>query len=88
MTALVIADVTRGTGRFNLAQGMFGTLMGVGASISPTLSGLIVYHFGYSIGFISLAAEALIALAILAAFLPETRAEPPAFNPQPASGTG
>jgi MFS family permease len=88
MTALVIADVTKGTGRFNLAQGMFGTLMGVGASLSPTLSGLIVHHFGYSIGFVSLAAEALIALAILAAFLPETRAEPPAFNSQAASGAG
>jgi MFS family permease len=27
MTALVIADVTKGTGRFNLAQGIFGTLV-------------------------------------------------------------
>jgi MFS family permease len=36
MTAVVIADVTKGTGRFNLAQGMFGTVMGVGATLSPT----------------------------------------------------
>jgi MFS family permease len=72
MTALVIADVTKGTGRFNLAQGMFGTLMGVGASLSPTLSGLIVHHFGYWAGFVSLAAEGLIALVVLALFLPET----------------
>jgi MFS family permease len=88
ITALVIADVTSGTGRFNLAQGMFGTLMGIGASFSPTLSGLIVYHFGYSTGFVSLAVEALIALVILAAFLPETRAEPAAFNPRDGSGNG
>jgi MFS family permease len=87
MTALVIADVTRGTGRFNLAQGVFGTLMGVGASFSPILSGLIVHHFGYSTGFVSLAAEALIAFVILAAFLPETKAEPAALNPQAVSGT-
>src|SRR5215471_11122601 len=52
MTALVIADLAKGTGRFNLAQGMFGTLMGVGASLSPTLSGLIVHHFGYWSGFV------------------------------------
>ena len=45
MTALVIADVTKGTGRFNLAQGIFGTVMGIGASLSPTLSGLIVHNF-------------------------------------------
>jgi MFS family permease len=48
LTAVVIADVTKGTGRFNLAQGMFGTVMGVGASLSPTLTGLIVDHFGRS----------------------------------------
>jgi MFS family permease len=74
MTPLVIADVMKGTGRFNLAQGMFGTLMGVGASLSPTLSGLIVHYFGYPAGFLSLAAEGLIAFAVLAVFLPETKA--------------
>jgi len=76
MTALVIADVTQGTGRFNLAQGMFGTIMGVGATLSPTLSGLIVDHFGYAAGFVSLAAEGLVALLVLALFLPETKEEP------------
>ena len=73
MTALVIADVTQGTGRFNLAQGIFGTLMGVGATLSPTLSGLIVHHFGYTAGFASLAAEGLVAVLVVAAFLPETK---------------
>jgi MFS family permease len=77
MTALIIADVTKGTGRFNLAQGMFGTLMGIGASLSPTLSGLIVHHFGYTAGFASLAGEGLVALITLAVFLPETREKPP-----------
>lgn len=73
LTVLVIADVTKGTGRFNLAQGVFGTIMGVGASLSPTLSGLIVHYFGYAVGFASLAGEGLLALAILAFFLPETK---------------
>jgi MFS family permease len=77
MTALVIADVTQGTGRFNLAQGVFGTVMGVGASLSPTLSGLIVHHFGYSARFLSLAGEALVALVVLAIFLPETKEKSP-----------
>ena len=73
MTALIIADVTKGTGRFNLAQGIFGTLMGVGASLSPALSGLIVHQFGYAAGFASLAAEGLLAVLVVAAFLPETK---------------
>ena len=77
MTALVIADVTKGTGRFNLAQGMFGTVMGIGASLSPTLSGLIAHHFGHSVGFMSLAGEGFVALVVLAVFLPETKEETP-----------
>ena len=77
MTALVIADVTKGSGRFNLAQGVFGTLMGIGASLSPTLSGLIAHRFGHSAGFASLAGEGLVALVVLALFLPETKDEVP-----------
>jgi hypothetical protein len=88
MTALVIADVTKGTGRFNLAQGMFGTLMGVGASLSPTLSGLIVHHLGYWAGFVSLAGEGLIALVVLALFLPETKEDPHPGGDQPALMNG
>ncbi|MBV9376770.1 MAG: MFS transporter [Alphaproteobacteria bacterium] len=73
ITAVVIADVTSGTGRFNLAQGMFGTVMGVGAALSPTLTGLIVDQFGRSAGFASLAVEGLVALLVLAVFLSETK---------------
>jgi MFS family permease len=77
MTALVIADVTKGTGRFNLAQGAFGTVAGIGASFSPTLLGLIVDDFGFVAGFLSLAAEGLAALTVLAFFLPETKKKVP-----------
>ena len=41
LTALTVADLTRGTGRFNLAQGLVGTISGAGASLSTTLSGLL-----------------------------------------------
>ena len=73
MTPLVIADVTKGTGRFNLAQGLLGTMMGVGASLSPALSGLIVHHYGLTAGFAGLAVEGLAAFAMVAIFLPETK---------------
>jgi len=39
LTALVIADLTNGTGGFNLAQGVVGTVSGVGASLSTSISG-------------------------------------------------
>ena len=73
MTPLIIADVTQGTGRFNFAQGVFGTAMGIGASLSPTVSGMIVYKYGPSAGFVTLASEGLLALLIVALFLPETK---------------
>jgi len=73
MTPLIIADVTKGSGRFNPAQGMFGTAMGVGASLSTTLTGMIVNQFGHSAGFVSLAAEGFLALVIVAVHLPETK---------------
>jgi MFS family permease len=78
MTPLIIADVTKGTGRFNVAQGVFGTIMGIGASVSPTLMGLIVDRFGYSAGFVGLAVGGLVALLVLAVFMPETKEDPPA----------
>lgn len=37
LTALIVADLTAGTGRFNLAQGFVGTISGIGASLSTTL---------------------------------------------------
>ena len=36
LTALIVADLTKGTGRFNLAQGFVGTLAGIGAALSTT----------------------------------------------------
>ena len=32
LQALIIADLTNGTGRFNLAQGLVGVISGIGAS--------------------------------------------------------
>jgi MFS family permease len=46
LTALIVADLTTGTGRFNLAQGFVGAMSGVGASLSTTLSGLAAGSLG------------------------------------------
>jgi MFS family permease len=73
LTALVIADITAGTGRFNLAQGIVGTASGIGASISTTLSGLVTEILGSSAGFLCIAAIALLATMVVLFFMPETR---------------
>jgi len=73
LTTLVIADLTKGTGRFNLAQGLVGTLSGIGAALSTSISGLIVERVGHMAGFLGVTMVGLIAIAILWVFVPETR---------------
>jgi len=78
LTPLVIADVMRGSGRYNLAQGAVATTMGIGASLSALAAGEMVDHFGYSASFLSLGAAAAVAFLVFLGFMPETRdAHPP-----------
>jgi sugar phosphate permease len=76
LTPLVIADLTSGTGRFNLAQGIIGTASGIGASLGTTLFGLVAVSLGHTAVFLSIAAVALLAALILGFLMPETRPSP------------
>ena len=80
---LVVADITRGTGRFNLGLGIVGSAVGIGAALSTTLAGYAIDHFGRSTAFFGLAAVAVCGLALLWLLLPETRL--PAKRALPAS---
>jgi MFS family permease len=73
VTVLVVADRTRGTGRFNLVQGALGTAAGIGAALSTTLGGTLISHSGYRLSFLTLGAVALVAFLVLLLALPETR---------------
>jgi predicted MFS family arabinose efflux permease len=73
VSVLVIADLTRGTGRFNLTLGAITTAVGIGAALSQVIAGSIVHHVGFRAGFLFLAGVALAAFAILYFFMPETR---------------
>jgi MFS family permease len=77
ITPLVIADLMRGTGRYNLAQGVVATTQGIGASLSGLAAGIIVDHFGYSAAFLSSGAAACVALAALFTSMPETAVNGP-----------
>ena len=72
LTPLVIADIMRGTGRYNLAQGAIATVQGIGASLSGLAAGVIVDRFGYSSAFLSAGGAALVALIVFALRMPET----------------
>jgi len=69
---LVVADITRGTGRYNMAMGGVVTMQGIGGSLSGLAAGLIVDHLGYSPAFLSLGLVAAIAGAVYLLLMPET----------------
>jgi MFS family permease len=75
LQTLTVADLTNGTGRFNLAQGFVGVVAGVGAALSTAVSGFVAQNLGRTAGFLPSAGLALAALFILWAFMPETRPE-------------
>jgi MFS family permease len=75
---LIVADLTQGTGRFNLAQGAVITAQEIGASLSMGLAGIVVVVGGYSAAFLALAAIAGVGLLVFALAMPETSDRPPA----------
>ena len=72
VSVLVIADLTQGSGRFNVTLGAIATAVGIGAALSQTIAGTIVHHFSFNTGFVFLAAIAAAAFGILYFFMPET----------------
>jgi MFS family permease len=73
---LVVADLTRGTGHFNISQGAIATAAGLGGALSTAAAGLIVVDAGYSAAFLSLAAIAAVGLIGFCIMMPETRPQP------------
>ena len=73
---LVVADVMRGTGRFNLGLGIVGSAVGIGAALSTTLAGYTMDHFGAAAAFCVLASLAAGGLASVWLLMPETRPQP------------
>ncbi len=64
MLPLIAADLTRGTGRFNLCMGFFGLAMGVGASFSTTLAGFVADR-SVSLSFLILASAGAICVLMV-----------------------
>jgi predicted MFS family arabinose efflux permease len=73
ISVLIASDLMRGTGRFNLAQGLTALSVGIGATLSNATAGYVVQWFGYPAGFLYLAGIATCALAFFSLLMPETR---------------
>jgi MFS family permease len=83
---VIVADLMRNTGRFNIAQGAVITAQTVGAALSTTLAGLVVAGAGYSAAFLVLGAVAAIGLGVCWLLLPEPR-DRDTEGPQTAAAT-
>lgn len=82
---IVVADFTRGTGRYNLAQGVSAASWGLGAALSNGVAGMIVNWSGYTAAFYFLAACAALAFVIFLFAVPELRDFRREFDEGPAS---
>ena len=70
---IIISDLAKGTGRFNLLQGAIQAALGAGAFLSNFLAGFVVKSLGYNAGFLGLAGIASVGLIFFALFMPETK---------------
>ncbi|MBB3881334.1 MFS transporter [Acetobacter oeni] len=82
MLPLVAADLTRRSGHFNLCMGVLGLAMGLGASFSTTLAGLVADR-SLRDAFLLLAAAGGCCVLLVALLMGETRE--PRNNDTPAS---
>jgi MFS family permease len=69
---LIIADLTKGTGRFNAAQGAIATAQGIGAFLSNSVAGYLAKSQGDNFAFLALAGIAAVGLVVFWVFMPET----------------
>jgi predicted MFS family arabinose efflux permease len=70
---LIVADLTKGTGRFNAAQGAIATAQGCGAFLSNSVAGYLAKRMGNNFTFLTLAGIAVAGLAFFWLLMPETR---------------
>lgn len=74
---IVVADLTQGSGRFNISQGAIATAQGLGAAISSAVAGIVVVTAGYASAFILLACVAMAGFAVYYFMMPETKRSAP-----------
>ncbi len=87
VSVLVIADLTRGTGRFNLTLRAITTAVGIGAALSQVIAGSIVHHVGCRAGFLFLAGGGVGSVRYSLFFMPETRRNYRSCKVNPLAGS-
>ncbi len=71
---IIVADLTRGSGHFNVSLGAVATAQGIGAAASNAAAGLVVVHAGYDAAFLALGGLAALGGLLFWWLMPETAA--------------
>ena len=74
---LVVADIAAEAGHYTLALGVVGLAIGIGATLSTAVSGIVADRFGDPAAFLVLAAAGACAMLLVGTLMPETKAPPP-----------
>lgn len=72
LSPLVVADLTKRTGRYNFSLGAVSMIAGIGATVSTTAMGMLAQSLGFTVGFLGLALVAGLGLAAVWLLMPET----------------
>jgi MFS family permease len=79
---LVVADIAAESGHYTLALGVVGLAVGIGATLSTAVSGIVADRLGESAAFLVLAAVGACAMLLVGTLMPETRVLPTARPPR------
>jgi MFS family permease len=71
LTPIWLADATRGSGRYNLVQGVMAAMRALGATASGLLGELLVEHMGYTAAYLGCGVIGAIAAVLLWFGLPD-----------------
>ena len=82
MVPLVTSDVAGRSGHFNLSLGLVGLAMGIGATLSTSLTGWVGDRYGHPVAFACLAVIGIAATVLVWTAMPETRATQPVPAPR------
>ena len=80
MLPLVVADITRRGGRFNLGMGIVGLAVALGATLSNAVGGAIANQLGQMPAFSAFAVAGLAAFLLVWYRMPNTATEPGSEN--------
>lgn len=83
---IIVADLTRGTGHYNISLGAIATASGIGAALSNAIAGIIVVRAGYDTAFLLLAGVAALGAATVVLLMREPTHAGPAQARKEADG--